>query len=124
VEAPPFPHLTQSAYEKSLMESQIHELGKGERAGQSSSRYNLRSRKKEGDFNGQDQPLMADKPAKVAATTSKEKRTQSALLVAKEPATEVREALKPISPFNFEHEIQKNRIPVPISELVKNEDFK
>jgi hypothetical protein len=30
-EAPPFPHLTQSAYEKSLMNIQIHELGKGER---------------------------------------------------------------------------------------------
>ena len=36
----------------------------------------------------------------------------------------MREALKPISPFNFEHEIQKIRIPVPISELIKNENFK
>jgi hypothetical protein len=123
-EAPPFPHLTQSAYEESLMNSQIHELGKGERAGQSSSRYNLRSRKKEGDFNGQDQPLMADKPAKVAETTSKEKRTQSALPATKEPVTEVREAPKPTPSFNFEHEIQKIRIPVPLSELVKKEDFK
>jgi hypothetical protein len=123
-EAPPFPHLTQSAYEKSMMNIQIHELGKGERAGQPSNRYNLRSRKKEGDFDSQDQPLIADKPTKVAATTTKEKRTQSALPAAKEPATEVREAPKPISPFNFEHEIQKIRIPVPLSELVKNEDFK
>jgi hypothetical protein len=44
--APPFPHLTQSAYEKSLMNIQIHELGKGERAGHTSNRYNLRSRNK------------------------------------------------------------------------------
>jgi ribonuclease HI len=36
----------------------------------------------------------------------------------------VREILKPPSSFNFEHEIQKIRIPVPISELVKHEDFK
>jgi hypothetical protein len=53
-EAPPFPHLTQSTYEKSLMNIQIHELGKGERVGHTSNRYNLRSRKKEGDFDIQD----------------------------------------------------------------------
>jgi hypothetical protein len=32
--------------------------------------------------------------------------------------------LKPPSSFNFEHEIQKIKIPVPLSELVKHEDFK
>jgi hypothetical protein len=37
---------------------------------------------------------------------------------------EVRETLNPISSFNIEHEIQKIRIPVPISELVMHEDFK
>jgi hypothetical protein len=37
---------------------------------------------------------------------------------------EVREDPNPISSFNFEHEIQNIRIPVPLSELVKNEDFK
>jgi hypothetical protein len=57
-EAPPFPHLTQSAYEKYLMNVQIHELGKGERVGHASNRYNLRSRNKEGDFDSQDQPLI------------------------------------------------------------------
>jgi ribonuclease HI len=36
----------------------------------------------------------------------------------------VREILNPPSSFNFEHEIQKIRIPVPLSELVKHEDFK
>jgi hypothetical protein len=106
------------------MSAQIHELGKEQRAGHTSNRYNLRSRRKEGDFDSSEQPLIADRPAKTAAATSKEKRTQNALPAAKEPATEVREAPKPISPFNFEHEIQKIRIPVPISELIKNEDFK
>jgi hypothetical protein len=123
-EAPPFPHLTQSAYEKSLMSIQIHELGKGERVGHTSNRYNLRSRKKEGDFDSQDQPLIVERSTKAATITTKEKRTQSASPVAKEPVTEVREAPKPIPSFNFEHEIQNIRIHVPLAKLVKNEYFK
>jgi ribonuclease HI len=123
-ETPPFPHLTQSAYEESLMSAQIHELGKEQRAGHTSNRYNLRSRRKEGDFDSPDQPLIAERPTRSAAAATKDKRAQSALPVVKEPVTEVREAPKPIPSFNFEHEIQKIRIPVPLSELVKNEDFK
>jgi ribonuclease HI len=67
--------LTQSAYEKYMMNIQIHELGKGERVGHTSNRYNLRSRNKEGDFDSQDQPLIADRPTKSAAATTKEKKT-------------------------------------------------
>ena len=122
--SPPSLPLTQSAYEESLINFQIHELGQGEKAGHTSNRYNLRSRKKEGDFDSQDQPLIVDRPTKDATTTTKEKKAQSVLSAAKEPVAEVREAPKPVSSFNFEHEIQKIRIPVPISELVKNEDFK
>jgi hypothetical protein len=44
--------------------------------------------------------------------------------VVKSLVPEVREILKPPSSFNFEHEIQKIRIHVPLSELVKHEDFK
>ena len=105
------------------MNIQIHELGKGERAGHTSNRYNLRSRRKEGDFDSPDQPLIVERPTRSAAAT-KDKRAQSALPAVKEPVTEVREAPKPIPSFNFEHEIQKIRIPVPLSELVKNGDFK
>jgi hypothetical protein len=32
--------------------------------------------------------------------------------------------MKPPSSFNFEHEIQKVKIHVPLSELIKHEDFK
>jgi hypothetical protein len=32
--------------------------------------------------------------------------------------------LKPPSSFKIEHEIQKIKIPIPLSELIKNEDFK
>jgi hypothetical protein len=106
------------------MSAQIHELGKEQRAGHTSNRYNLRSRRKEGDFDSPDQPLIAEKPTRAAAATTKEKNTQSASPATKEPVTEVREAPKPTPSFNFEHEIQKIRIPVPLSELVKNEDFK
>jgi hypothetical protein len=123
-EAPPFPHLTQSAYEESLMIIQIHELGKGEKADHTANRYNLRSRKKEGDFDSQDQPLIAERPTKSTTTTTKEKKSQNSLPAAKEPVIEVTEVPKPIPSFNFEHEIQKIRILVPLSELVKNEDFK
>jgi ribonuclease HI len=44
--------------------------------------------------------------------------------VVKSSVPEVKEVLKPLSSFIFEHEIQKIRIPVPLSELVKHEDFK
>jgi hypothetical protein len=94
-ETPRFPHLTQSAYEKSLMNIQIHELGKGERDGHTPNRYNLRSRRKEGDFVSSDPPLIIDKPTKTEATTAKENKTHSASPTAKEPVTEVREAPKP-----------------------------
>jgi hypothetical protein len=118
----PFPHLTQSAYEESLMNSQINELSKGEKSHHSSSnKYNLRSKKKE---EKSDQPLIAENPAKPATNTAREKKTQNLSPTAKDPVPEVREIQKPPSSFIFEHEIQKIKIPVPISELVKHEDFK
>jgi hypothetical protein len=106
------------------MSAQIHDLGKEQRVYHTSNRYNLRSRRKEGDFDSQDQPLIADRPTKTATATTKEKKAQSASPTAKEPVTEVREAYKPIPSFHFECEFQNIRIPVPLSELVKNEDFK
>jgi hypothetical protein len=44
-DTPPFPHLTQSAYEESLMDSQLNELSKGDKASGSQGRYDLRSKK-------------------------------------------------------------------------------
>jgi hypothetical protein len=43
---PPFPHLTQSSYEESLMDSQLNELRKGDKASGNQGRYDLRSKKK------------------------------------------------------------------------------
>jgi hypothetical protein len=86
------------------MSAQIHELGKEQRTDHTSNRYNLRLRRKEGDFDSQDQPLTADRPTKTATATTKEKKAQSTSPTAKEAVTEVREASKPIPSFHFEHE--------------------
>jgi hypothetical protein len=45
-ETPSFPHLTQSSYEESLMDSQLNELSKGDKTSGSQGRYELRSKKK------------------------------------------------------------------------------
>jgi ribonuclease HI len=118
------PHLTQSAYEEALISNQLNELSKGEEANHIPNRYNLRSKQKEGKSDIPDRPTRAEKPAKDIADRSKEKKAQTPPPVVKSPVPEVREILKAPSSFIFEHEIQKVRIHVPISELVKHEDFK
>jgi hypothetical protein len=62
----PSPHLTQSTYEESLMDIQLNELSKGNKASDNPNRYNLRSKKKDGKSDIPDQPPRADKPAKDA----------------------------------------------------------
>jgi hypothetical protein len=99
-------------------------LSRGERAGNTPNRYNLRSKRKEGNFDIQDQSPIAERPTKAVATTTKEKEAHNVSPATKEPVTEVREVPRSVPSFNFEHEIQKIRIPVPMSELVKNEYFK
>jgi ribonuclease HI len=119
-----FPHLTQSTYEESLMDNQLNELSKGDKASNNPNRYNLRSKKKEGKPDVPDRPTIAENPAKDVADDNKGKKVQTPSPVVKTPVPEVKEIPKPTSPFNFEYEIQKIRIPVPLSELVKHEDFK
>jgi hypothetical protein len=120
----PFPHLTQSAYEESLMDNQLNELSKGEKTNSIPNKYNLRSKKKEGRPEIPNQPTKEEKLSKNVVDNNKEKKTQNPSPVAKGTIPEVRETMKPPSSFIFEHEIQKIRIRVPLSELVKHEDFK
>jgi hypothetical protein len=54
-----FPHLTQSAYEESLMENQLKEPSKGEKASHTPNKYNLRSKQKEGKSGIPDRPTRA-----------------------------------------------------------------
>jgi hypothetical protein len=110
----PFPHLTQSAYEESLMSCQINELIKGEKANSGPNKYNLRSKKKEGKSDIPDQPSIAEKPTKDTTNNNKEKKAQNPPPIAKDLVLEVREILNPPSSFRFEHEFQKIRIPVPL----------
>jgi hypothetical protein len=67
---------------------------------------------------------MAEKLTKQATNFTKEKKTQTLPPTTKDPILEVREIPKPPSTFSFEHKIQKIKITVPLSKLVKNEDFK
>jgi hypothetical protein len=71
------PHLTQSAYEESLMDSQLNELRKGERTSGNPNRYNLRSKKKEGNPDILDHPTRTMNPTKDATTSNKEKEAQN-----------------------------------------------
>jgi hypothetical protein len=117
------PHLTQSAYEEALMSNQLNEPSKGEKTGNDPNRYNLQSKKKEGNPDTPEQPARAEKPARDIAGNNKERKAQSPPPVVKSPILEVKEILKPPSPYSFEHEIQNIRIHVPLSKLVKHEDF-
>jgi hypothetical protein len=62
-DTPPFPHLTQSAYEESLMDSQLNELSKGDKASGGRGRYNLRSDKKMAAPDIPQQSIRAERPA-------------------------------------------------------------
>jgi hypothetical protein len=65
------------------MNIQISELSKGENAKKTPNIYHLRSKKKEGNFDMHDQPLVVERPAKPATITTKEKKTQNSSPIAK-----------------------------------------
>jgi hypothetical protein len=121
--APPFPHLTKSAYEESLMDSQLNELSKGDKAGGGRGRYNLRSDKKAAP-DVPESSTRAQKPAEEVADNHRGKKAQPLSPIIQNHAPEIREIPKFTSSFNFEHEIQKIRIPVPLTELIKHGEFK
>jgi hypothetical protein len=58
------------------------------------------------------------------AVPNKETREQKNQPIIKAIVQEIKEIQKPHSYFNFENEIQKIKIPIPLLELMKNEDFK
>jgi hypothetical protein len=72
----PSPHLTQSAYEKSLMDNQLNELSKGEKSNENQNKYNLRSNK-EGNPSTSDHPNKTKNSAKAVVSSSKEKEEQN-----------------------------------------------
>jgi ribonuclease HI/uncharacterized small protein (DUF1192 family) len=123
-DTPPFPHLTQAAYEESLMDSQLNELSKGDKASGGQGRYNLRSDKKTTTPDIPEQSTRTEKPANEVADSHRGKKAQPLSPIVHHHVPEIREIPKLTSSFNFEHEIQKIRIPVPLTELIKHEGFK
>jgi hypothetical protein len=118
-DTPPSHHLTQSTYGKSLMDNQINELSKGEKAKENPSRYDLRSKKKGEKTNASDQPTKIEKTTKAMTVGSKEKFSQSPPVLVEDPIPKVKEILKSPPSFSYENEIQKIKIPVSFSELIK-----
>jgi hypothetical protein len=103
------------------MDSQLNELSKGERTKNNPNRYNLRSKKKEGNPDIPDHPVRTKKMAKNVVYGVKEKEANP---LVKGPILEVKEVVNPPSSFIFDHEIQNIRIPMPLLELVQREGFK
>jgi hypothetical protein len=56
------------------MDSQLNELRKGDKSNRSPNRYNLRSKKKEGNHNSPEQPTRVEKPVEDVADGSKGKK--------------------------------------------------
>jgi uncharacterized small protein (DUF1192 family) len=121
---PPFPHLTQSSYKMSLMSGQLNELSKGDKAGGGRGRYNLRSDKGVATPNIPEPSTRAGRPANEVADSYRGKKAPPLSPIMQSHVPEIREIPKYMSPFNFEHEIQKIRIPVPLTELIKHGEFK
>jgi hypothetical protein len=73
-DTPPFPHLTQSTYEESLMDSQLNELSKGDKASGNQGRYDLRSKKKTVAPDVPEQSTRIEKPANEVADSHRGKK--------------------------------------------------
>jgi hypothetical protein len=120
----PFPHLTKSAYEESLMDGRLSELSKADKAGGGRGRYSLRSEKRVAAPEVPESSTRAQKSTDEVPDNHKGKKAQPLSPVIQIHAPEIREIPKLTSSFNFEHEIQKIRIPVPLTELIKHGEFK
>jgi hypothetical protein len=121
---PPFPYLTKSAYEESLMDDQLNEWSKGDKTGGGQGRYNLRSDKRAAAPDVPESSTRAKNPADEAIDSHRGKKAQPLSPIIQNHAPEIKEIPKLTSSFNFEHEIQKIKIPVPLTELIKHGEFK
>jgi hypothetical protein len=106
------------------MDSQLNELSKGDKASSIQGKYNLRSKKKIAAPDVPDQFPRTEKHASEVVDSNKGKKVQPLSPMVQSHVPEVRETPKLTSSFNFEHEIQNIRIPMPLTALIKNEEFK
>jgi hypothetical protein len=106
------------------MNSQLNELSKGDKASGSRGRYNLRSDKRATTPNILKPSSRAEKPTDEVADSHRGKKAQPLSPIVQTHVPEIREIPKLSPSFNFEHEIQKIRIHVPLDELIKHGEFK
>jgi hypothetical protein len=106
------------------MDGQLNELSKGDKASGGRGRYNLRSDKREATPDVPEQSTRTDRPANEVIDAQRGKKAQPLSPIVQNHVPEIREIPKSMSSFNFEHEIQKIRIPVPLTELIKHGEFK
>jgi hypothetical protein len=71
------PHLTQSAYEESLMNNHLNELSKGEKINEKRNKYNLRSKQKEGNPSKSNHPKKSDPSTKKVVAPNKGNEEQN-----------------------------------------------
>jgi hypothetical protein len=101
----PSPHLTQSSYEKYLMDIKINELRKGDKAKDNIGIYNLRSKKNAEKTEAPNQPLQKEDPARAVTVSSKENDSQNQQVLIRHPPPKNKEILKPSPSFSFENEV-------------------
>jgi hypothetical protein len=106
------------------MDSQLNELSKGDKVSGDRGRYNLRSNKRTATPNIPEQSARIEKPANEVADSHRGKKDKPLSPIVHNHVPEIREIPKLTYSFNFEHEIQKIRIHVPLTELIKHEEFK
>jgi hypothetical protein len=99
-------------------------LSKGDKVSGGQGRYNLRSDKKTVAPDILEQSTRTENPTNAVADSHRGKKAQPLSPTVHNHVPEIREIPKPTSSFNFKHEIQKIRIPMPLTELIKHEEFK
>jgi len=99
-------------------------LSKGDKASGIRGRYDLRSKKKTVAPDVPKQSARIEKPAHEVADSHRGKKNKPLSPIIQSHVPEIREIPKLTSSFSFEHEIQKIRIPVPLTKLIKHEGFK
>jgi hypothetical protein len=106
------------------MDDQLNELSKGDKVSGSRGRYNLRFEKRTEALDIPEQSTRAENPDNKVVDSHRGKKAQPLSPIVHNHVPEIREIPKPTYSFNFEHEIQNIRIPVPLTELIKHEEFK
>jgi hypothetical protein len=70
------------------------------------------------------QSIREERPANEEANDHRGKKAHPPSPIVHNHVPKIKEIPKPTSSFNFEHEIQRIRIPVPLTELIKHGEFK